>query len=350
MQADGSVRQGPAAYACRDISASALKVGARVRWVGSGRPQQIEVRALAPDPRAALLGELSARWCPLPAQGDSGRVLFDARASWIAAAPVGVQQQAWRWQYRLAPTDAWSDFALTRHEVFTTLHSPGAPWSTGPLLDANIALPWSELMAYSCRWAAGAYAEEDAATRITARLFSLGPARFEYGCPIFGHEMYANTPLNLFDATALLERLEGGEGNGRYVNCTDCACIVSTMANMLGARLWQSRMGQYQPAFMTRDILTIGGQRWQSPCGFGLGFMFHEVAWSGQAQEWDAVYDACVLVNADYWLPGLLVPLLPANLGFGPAFGGLYRDMFAQAQDQFICQPRPEERRCRMLM
>jgi hypothetical protein len=167
---------------------------------------------------------------------------------------------------------------------------------------------------------------------------------------VFGREMYANSLLVLFDCSAFVERVLGGEGNGPFVNCTDCACMVSTLANVLGAQLWQSRLGSYVPAFMTRDIRTIGGVRWQSPCGLGLGFMFHEVAWSNPATEFDAVWDASLLVNADQRPFGGVVPLLPANLGFGVPFGGLYRSMLAQPQDQFTCQARPEERRCRSLM
>ncbi len=37
-------------------------------------------------------------------------------------------------------------------------------------------------------------------------------------------------------------------------------------------------------------------------------------------------------------------------LELGLPFGGLYRSMVATSNDQFICQPRPLERRCRALM
>lgn len=78
--------------------------------------------------------------------------------------------------------------------------------------------------------------------------------------------------------------------------------------------------------------------------------MFHEVAWSGNATEADSVYDASLLVNANLYPFGPVAPLLAANLGFGAAWGGLYRSMLAESQDQFVCHPRPEERRCRALV
>jgi len=343
----------PAAYATRSIMPSMLAVGARIRWTGPPRAS-LEVRAIsapvASDPRPPLVGELVARTVPLGAGGVSDRVLFVVRGGWIASAPVGTYRIAWRWQARSRPTDSWADFALTEHVVFATLLAPGAPWTEAPFLDANLALPWSDALQIVCAWAAGANSAGEAASLITTRLFSLGPELFEYGCPVFGREMYTNSVLSLFDCSAFIERVNGGEGNGRFVNCTDCACIISTLANILGARLWQSRMGVYVPAFMTRDIKTIGSSRWSSPCALGLGFMFHEVAWGGNATEFDAVYDGSLLVNANLNPSGFILPLLPAGLGFGPAFGGQYRSMLAQQQDQFTCRPATEERRCRALM
>ena len=355
QRADGSVRRASAAYAVRTVAPSLLAVGARIRWQGTAHAS-IEVRALqAAAPGAAswpppVLGELAARHCALAPDGDSGLVLFAVRGGWLPSAPVGIHRVAWRWQYRTHADAPWTDFAQSEHEVYTTLLPPSAPWAGAPFVDANAALAWSDVLTIACQWAAGANTTDEAASLICLRLFALGGFRFEYGCAVFGREMYANSLLAVFDCSALVDRLKGGEGNGRYVNCTDCACIVSTLANALGARLWQGRMGAYFPPFLTRAIRTIGGARWDSPCSTGLGFMFHEVAWSGNATEADSVYDASLLVNADLRWPGPVTPLLAANCGFGPAWGGLYRSMLAEHADQFVCHPRPEERRCRVLM
>ena len=355
QRADGSIRRAAVAYAVRSVVPALLAVGARIRWLGA--PQAaIEVRALQTVAqgeltlRAPVLGELAARTCALAPDGDSGVVLFAVRGGWLSSAPVGRHRVTWRWQYRTHADAPWTDFAQSDHEIYTTLLPPSAPWSVAPFVDANAALPWSEVLSIAGQWAAGANTTEEAASLICLRLFGLGGFRFEYGCAVFGREMYTNSLLAVFDCTALVERLQGGEGNGRYVNCTDCACIVSTLANALGARLWQGRMGAYIPAFMTRNIRTIGGAHWNSPCSTGLGFMFHEVAWSGNATEADSVYDASLLVNANLYPFGPVAPLLAANLGFGAAWGGLYRSMLAESQDQFVCHPRPEERRCRALV
>lgn len=353
LQADGSVRRTQAAYATRTIVHSRLAVGARLRWLGEPR-EDVQVRALAmpalDGSRAPLFGELATRSVSFGAGGDSGHILFRPLGGWLTSAHVGVHRVIWRWQFRVGALQPWTDFAVSEHDVYTTLFPPAAPWRGAPFIDSNTALAWSEVLAIACQWAQGAATTVDAATRITARLFSLGGTRFEYGCAVFGREMYTNSVLAVFDCSAFVERIRGGEGAGPYVNCTDCACIVSTLANALGAQLWQSRMGEYVPAFMTRDIRTIGNGRWQSPCDLGLGFMFHEVAWSGDATQFDAVYDGSLLVNANFAPLGAIVPLLAANLSFGAAFGGLYRSMIAESQDQFVCRARPEERRCRALM
>jgi hypothetical protein len=127
--------------------------------------------------------------------------------------------------------------------------------------------------------------------------------------------------------------------------------MVSTLANALGADLWQSRMGEYVPAFSTRDILAIGSRNWQTPCGLGLGFSFHEVAWKGGCTEADSVFDACLAVDANLNpFSTIHVPLLPNNIRFGAPGDGSYRTLLARLSDQLICQPRPEDRRRRMLL
>jgi hypothetical protein len=52
-----------------------------------------------------------------------------------------------------------------------------------------------------------------------------------------------------FECTQFVERLRGGNGNGIYANCSDCATIVASFANVLGCDLWQSRMGSSQNLF-----------------------------------------------------------------------------------------------------
>src|SRR5439155_18829125 len=84
----------------------------------------------------------------------------------------------------------------------------------------------------------------------------------------------------------------GGPGLGKYVNCSDCATIVSTFANAVGCDLWQSRMGY---GFGLNPLLAIGFNVWQTACGWG-SFSYHEVAWKDGCTANDPVWDACLQV------------------------------------------------------
>ncbi|MDB6000045.1 MAG: LamG domain protein jellyroll fold domain protein, partial [Rhizobacter sp.] len=192
-----------------------------------------------------------------------------------------------------------------------------------------------------------------AAAAITASVYQLGRLGvISYGCPLWAMEMYARSfaPWNHFDCTAWLERLAGGLGNGPYVNCTDCATIVSTFANALGCDLWQSRMGRYSPQFATFPILAIGTLQWQIPCGVWPAFSFHEVAWTGRCSDDDLVFDACLLLDADLmpWFAPRQARL-PVAARFGRPGEGGYRDQLATPLGRFDCVARSQERRRRLV-
>lgn len=379
----------PIAYAARQISPSRLGVFANFTWRGLP-PGRLEIQAIPAQPRRAaadtrvkvfrsladnwaainpslalyytaladmlqdttpLLGRIAPTPVTINADGESGPVFLKLNGSTLRASAVGIHEIAWRWQYRTASSPAWRDLDTSYHRIFTTLDVPVAPWLQEPAEVWNSALPWSAALEFACSWAAGARSKAEIASMICAGVYRLGEDKIEYGCPVGAREMYANTPLGIFDLTAFLERVEGGLGNGPYVNCTDCACAVSTMANLLGAELWQGRMGEYVPAFMLRDSQTIGHSSWGSPCNLGLGFMFHEVGWNGNCDEYDQVFDASVVVDGNLSpFAHLPYPILPAGMQFGSAWQTYYRRMLAAPESLFVCHPLPEERRRRALI
>lgn len=295
-----------------------------------------------------VLGEVKPRLIEFGTDRETGFEIFELQNVRLASRGVGVQDMPWLWQYRLPSEILWRNIGLTWHRVYTVLDRPTLPWTEQPFSAANTQLPWTDVLDFSCTWAAGVLNVRDAAERITATIFDLGAGLLEYGCPIGAIEMYANTLLNGFDCSAFLERLRGGAGNGPYVNCTDCATIASTFANILGSDLWQSRMGMYVPDFETFPSLIIGSNQWQSPCGWGLGFTYHEVAWTGECTSQDEVYDPCLLVDARPPIINRLPePLLVSNMRFGQPGDGQYRDRLTVPEDRAICAPRPFERRRR---
>jgi hypothetical protein len=298
-----------------------------------------------------VLGEVKPRLIEFGPNGLSELVSLELGNVRLANRGAGVQNINWLWQFRLPSDFIWRNIGQTSHRVYSTISRPTAPWLEQPFDETNTQLPWTDVLDVSCVWASGALSSLEVAERITLSVFELGSGLIEYGCPIGAHEMYANTPLNFFDCTAFLARLSGLPGNGPYVNCTDCATIVSTFANIMGSDLWQSRMGKYFPAFETFPTLLIGSTQWTSPCGWGLGFMFHEVAWTRQCTAADNVYDACLLVDAHPPIIGRLPdPLLVADMLFGSLAAGQYRDRLAIPTDRAICEPRPLERRRRIVL
>jgi hypothetical protein len=137
-----------------------------------------------------------------------------------------------------APT-AMGELRDHTHRIYVLLDVPTAPWQQAPYQPNNLQLPWTDILDHGCRWAAPATIPDDAAARITRKVYDLGPGIITYDCPGGGSTHYANPG---FDCTAFLDRLGGGVGNGQYVNCTDCATIVSVFANAVGADLWQSQI------------------------------------------------------------------------------------------------------------
>jgi hypothetical protein len=288
--------------------------------------------------RSAVLGTVPPTTVALDATGDSGVVVLPLVDATLDRGGVGAHVVTWSWQYRRSALQAWQTIATTVHKVYTVLQTPTRPWLQQPFIAENTQLPWADVLEVACRWAEGTTDVRDAAERITEGLYGLGGS-LEYGCAVGARTMYADP---YFNCTAFLDRLAGGIGRGPFVNCSDCATIVSTFANALGADLSQSQMRNAQGPFPVNVIRAIGIAPPQVPCGLGL-FAYHEVAWTGRATLDDDVYDACLEVNR--YAP-LGVPFfdgrLPTGMRFGEVGAGQYRDKLAAPIGRELCQPQPQ--------
>ncbi len=261
----------------------------------------------------------------------------------------GVADVGWQWQWRDRPWGSWRHLEYSAHRVYSTLAAPTEPWRSGPHRSDNTALLWTDVLEHACRWASGARSVEQAAGAVTDAVFRLGGPSLEYGCRIGTVATYSDWLYETFDCTGFLERLRGGVGNGRFLNCSDCAAIVSTFSNALGCNLWQSVVQTIDGRFfMTNPILAIGSQRWESPCGWGRGFTYHEVAWQGDCSVDDPIYDACLAVDGGA-VPEAQphFPVVPKNIPYGRIGDGLYRDRFVAVQDREACIPQPQLRKRR---
>jgi hypothetical protein len=268
-------------------------------------------------------------------KGKSGLVAFqlpDARTR-ITNAGVSVGNIAWQWQFS---TDGqnWTDFQKTQHRIYTVIGMPQKPWKPTSNAQTDIHVPWTEVLDQSCKWAAEAKDVDTAAARITRNMYQLGQNKLvKY---VDGAACYARDKK--FDCTRFLQLLTQGFGNGQAVNCEDCATVVSTFSNVLGAKLFQSTMGVH---INTHPILLIGHDDWHSTT-FGI----HEVAWKNNCDVNDPLFDACLQVDGDgHPEVGDLnhKALQPTNLVFGTGQFNSYKFcLFRSGQ----CDPiGPKQRR-----
>lgn len=292
-----------------------------------------------------VLGEVKARTVKFNNKGESAFESFELINHRLAERGIGINQVKWHWQFRSSIGRPWVDIDRSEHKVYSLLELPNGPWS-GPSGD-DFSLPWTEVLDQACTWAKGARTLSQAAGRVTNAVFNLGPVLLEYNCATFfpGYVL----PVNLqgdafFNCTAFLEHLQTGRGT-RYVICTDCAAIVTTFSNILGCNLWQSKMYTKGVTFFkVNPVLAIGNFQWDLPCGTP-GFAYHEVAWNNECTADDEIFDACLALDRDL-SPSFYphIPLLPANLKFGEAGDGLYRDRLPQPSDVVFCNAQPGDR------
>jgi hypothetical protein len=312
-----------------------------------GNPISIEVSLSTTDPSAAFIEvrvEHHVKARPVNfVNGQTGFVSFELDLP-FAHSSVHVRDVEWHWEYRLRPHHPWHHFAVTRHRLYFVLDVPTGPWKQAPFNAANTQLPWTDVLDYACRWAEGATSTDMAAALVTQSVYDLGPSIVTYDCPGGGSSHYS---WPNFDCTAFVDRLRGGIGNGVYVNCSDCATIVSTFANTLGCDLWQSRMGW---GFSLNELLAIGSNTWQTACGWS-GFSYHEVAWESACTANDDVYDACLQVDGDNDPTSApRSPLLPQDLRFGNTGDLHYRDRLATPAGRPNCNPQPGTRQRRTVI
>jgi hypothetical protein len=363
----------PAAYSIAETKGNTLTIQARFSTT-SLKNKDVEIRAVDPsaDPPGGpgcsggctgilkwigwlirllvgnVLGDVKARAISFDASGSTAFETFQLEHVRLWDVGVGVHTTTWRWQYRKKENEPWKDFATSEHRIYVLLELPKAPWQQAPYNAGNTQLPWTDVLERACAWALGATSRDAAASKVTQSVYSLGPSVVLYDCPNGGQSAYSDGP---FSCAAFLDRLAGGYGNGIYVNCSDCATIVSTFANALGCDLWQSRMKpQTGWTFDLNELLAIGSNVWQTACGWG-DFTYHEVAWKGGCTANDPVWDACLQVDGDADPTSAPhTPLLPVNLRFGTPGSLEYLDRLVKPASRPNCVPQPATTRTRRIV
>lgn len=232
--------------------------------------------------------------------GTSATVQLGMPHHTLAAGGVQAQNIQWIWQYQI-DGGAWTTMATTNHRIYVLLSPPALPWMQGADR-SNRQLPWTDVLDYACVWANGATTPDQAARLVTTKVNS--GVNLTYDMSGGASKYTGNTAPQTFLCTAFLNFLATGLGNGRTVNCTDCATIVTAFANAVGANLFASTMftgtaptPTTPPAltpFKCNEIIAIGQTSWANPFPPGNQFNYHEVAWTGAGSFLDPLYDACL--------------------------------------------------------
>jgi len=316
-------RDSPVVYAIKETTGHTLAFRAAFRANGlSGA----FIRALG----GGRLGPVKEQFVSFDSAGYSGYETFQLENPTFRSYGVNAYNIAWRWQWRVRATDTWRDILITRHRAYVVLQAPTLPW-TQTL--GSTSLPWTDALEIACVWAAGATTRDLAAQRVTERYNGSGRVSYD---TVSGATMYGWASYNL---TEMIERMNGGIGLGEKVNCTDSANTVSTLANLLGCDLWQSRMGY---SFDLNSMIAIGYTTWAVP--FNGSFSYHEVAWKGACTVAENVFDGCLKVDGDADPTSApRTPLLPVNMLFGDCTAMTYRLRLCPptAGGCDACQPQP---------
>lgn len=262
-----------------------------------------------------ILGEVNEKVISLtsPFNFTFGVSDFTLETTKIINFGIGIHDIRWQWQYRLSSSEEWKNLSNphTSHRIYVIIKKPREPWES--------EAPWTDVLEYSCRWAMHSWDVNKAAKLITENVYNLG----EQG--VVDYDYGTNYALGNFDCSAFIERLQGGIGLGLYINCSDCATIVSTFANILGCNYNQSRISSCCLNYVD-PLGTMGWVDW-------ICFSYHEVAWKGACSYNDELCDACLLLDGDSD-PGSPPhePLLPVNMSFVS-----YREKYAE--DPQNCVP-----------
>jgi hypothetical protein len=305
----------PAAYAITRVTGKVVTIQAAFTISGPAS-SAVQIQALG----GGILGAIDPVTVVFGA-GNTAAVTLQLNHHQLAASGVQVQNVAFTWQYRIGSSD-WTTIGISNHRIYVILARPMPPWVQGANL-AERQLPWTDVLDYACVWANGATTADAAIQALTRKVN--GGINLTYDGNR-GMSRYTDRAMpNNFLATEFIAFLKTGGGKGPIVNCTDCATIVTSFANILGTNVFASTMSDTPlpgtNGFHCNKILAIGTTtNWAVPGGWG--FTYHELVWTGGGSSLtDKIYDACLQVDtsSNPWNPTTPVAALALNWIFAKA-------------------------------
>jgi hypothetical protein len=207
----------------------------------------------------------------------------------------------WRWEYSEQKNGEYVSFGESEHRLYVILRAPAYPWTVegggiGELI-------WTDVLDWSCRWAAGSEDEMGAAAAMTHRVHEIGGLGFcSYGQSRLFHWSGRDSFVlgGIFMCTDFLSLLSGETERARpTANCGSMASILATFANAVGCSLGLFRLTHAtEPFFAVKPIRLIGLTPALTKAQMPLdGFPYHDVAGSGRGPAPTHVFDACLAVD-----------------------------------------------------
>jgi hypothetical protein len=209
-------------------------------------------------------------------------------------------------------------YKIDKIYIYTVLSKPKEPWNNDFFtLGSDLWLSVLQLVCSS--WAKGLKTVDAAAEAITDRIFNSG---FKYDTK-HGASFFTG---GLYDAKlkSWLIQLNLDQKLRKPMNCTDCATILTCLANAMGCDLYSStfwNMDDRSAGFSCHKILSIGFPKWDYPFsqyygGTSGGFSYHEIGWKNGCTNNDPIFDPCLKTALDPVNKPANNPVLPTNIVF----------------------------------
>lgn len=286
----------PVAYTLAALRTNAISILCRFHLEDSAASFLIRARA---NP-GGIFGNIAEFRVDFAMSGDQ----YVSIPVCVTNQPQGIDQriQEWTWEFRPAGNPVWTALADSAHQVFVILNSPGPPWAIrGP---HTLAWPWVLVLEKVCDWARGSKTVDEASAAICQKLIAQSEVKrhwFLYDLNRTFSYFVEHRHLHL---QSVLDTIDGVACCLHNVNCVDAAAIVSTLANLIGARLRQTRLTKDDNGlFKVNPGVPLGAKL--TPAAPPNAFRLHEVAIGPEDDVWDLCFK---LESAGQYVPSIKVP------------------------------------------
>ena len=209
--------------------------------------------------------------------GSSGTVSFDTKSNGKQPTTVGEYSVSWSWRVLYVDASEQSppiEIDTSSHTFYNVLSIPTAP----------MAVPWVEVLDYSCDWASGETTEVNVATEVAKTLYSDLGIDYQYSTRYTdgtdNEELWLQTFLD-----------DVSDNNTLVSNCSDMANLFCTFSSALGC---ESQTKALYGSMHTRSIYVIGDS-----IPLEKDFGLHQFGWLNSK-----VYDSCLWL----WNNGVIHP------------------------------------------